>query len=89
MTTATRRTFRFVDWTLRLDQDDDAPPVTYVFRCLTLTEDDAECAAQSPASEDPTVPQDWAFDHMREHPEHTGYAEVIERPWVMWRGCPS
>lgn len=42
-----------------------------------------------PASEDPTVPQDWAFDHMREHPEHTGYAEVIERPWVMWRGCPS
>ncbi|WP_236240329.1 hypothetical protein [Streptomyces sp. CC228A] len=89
MTAAARRTFRFVDWTLRPDQDDDAPPLTYAFRCLALTEDDTECAARSPASWDPARPQDWAFMHMREHPEHTSYAEVIERPWVMWRGCPS
>ncbi|MFJ3933268.1 hypothetical protein [Streptomyces sp. NPDC090029] len=89
MTAATRRRFAFVDWTLRPDQDDDAPPTTYAFRCLTLSEDDTECAAMSPASEDPTEPQTWAFDHMREHPEHTGYIELIERPWVMWPGRPS
>ncbi|MDT0399961.1 DUF7848 domain-containing protein, partial [Streptomyces edwardsiae] len=67
MTTTARR-FAFVDWTLRPDQDDDAPPTTYAFRCLTLTEDDTECAATSPASPDPTEPQAWTFDHMREHP---------------------
>jgi hypothetical protein len=79
VTTATHRTFRFVDWTLRPDQDGDTPPMTYAFRCLALTEEDTECAAKSPASEDPTDPQTWAFDHMREHPEHTSYAEVIGR----------
>ncbi len=89
MTAAARRRFAFVDWTLCPDRDDDAPPTTYAFRCLTLTEDDTECAAMSPASVDPTEPQTWVFDHMREHPEHTGYAELIERPWVMWPGRPS
>ncbi|GAA3856197.1 hypothetical protein GCM10023084_07620 [Streptomyces lacrimifluminis] len=85
MTTTTRRTFRFVNWTLRPDQDDDAPPLMYGFRCLALTDDDTGCAAKSSLSKDPTEPQTWAFAHRREHPEHTSYAEVIERPWVMWR----
>ncbi|WP_405817289.1 hypothetical protein OG241_22450 [Streptomyces sp. NBC_01390] len=85
MTTATARLFRLVQWTLRPDQDDDAPPLTYAFRCLTLGDDDTNCGARSERSTDPINSQDWAFAHMREYPEHTSYAEVIERPWVMWR----
>ncbi|MGW7519953.1 DUF7848 domain-containing protein [Streptomyces sp. NPDC054796] len=84
-----RRKFAFFDWRLRPDQDDDAPPTTYTFRCLTLNDDDTECAAKSPASDDPTEPQTWAFAHMREFPEHTSYAEVTERPWAMWREGPT
>ncbi|ARP71919.1 hypothetical protein LK07_21545 [Streptomyces pluripotens] len=89
MSTPARGTFRFVNWTLRPDRDDDAPPVTYAFRCLTLTGNDTECEARSEPSTDPTEPQTWAFGHLREHPEHTSYAEVIERPWVMWREGPA
>ncbi|MFE9609067.1 hypothetical protein [Streptomyces sp. NPDC006012] len=89
MSALTRRNFAFFKWTLRPDRDDDAPPTTYVLRCLTLTGDDTACAAKSPSSENPGEPQKWAFDHLREHPEHTSYAEVIERPWVMWREGPA
>ncbi|MCX3061530.1 DUF7848 domain-containing protein [Streptomyces beihaiensis] len=81
----TPRTFGFVNWTLRPDLDDDAPPTLHSFRCLTLTENDTACAAASEPSADPAEQQSWAFDHMRRNPEHTSYAEVIERPWVMWR----
>ncbi len=80
------RTLALVRWTLKPDQDDDAPPLTYRFRCLTLKEDDSECGAESEAHADPSDAQAWAFQHLREHPEHTSYAEVMERPWVMWRG---
>ncbi|MDK1472257.1 hypothetical protein QNO07_02245 [Streptomyces sp. 549] len=89
MTTAARRVFRFVDWTLRPDQDDDAPPLTHRFRCLSLTDDDTECGAESDKHTDPLDAQAWTFEHLRANPEHTSYAEVIERPWVMWLGCPS
>lgn len=88
MTAAARRVFRFVQWTLRPDQDDDAPPLTYAFRCLTLNDDDTECAARSASSGDPAEPQAWAFGHLRDYPGHTSYTEVIERPWVMWREGP-
>ncbi|MBY8884043.1 hypothetical protein K7472_04190 [Streptomyces sp. PTM05] len=86
---APRRVFGFVEWTLRPDRDDDAPAVTYALRCLALREDDSECGERSQASADPCGPQEWAFGHLRENPEHTSYAEVIERPWVMWRGGPA
>jgi hypothetical protein len=89
VTTTARAVFRFVRWTLRPDEDDDAPPLTYAFRCLTLAEDDTECSATSAPSTDPAGPQKWTFDHLRSHPGHTSYAEVIERPWVMWRKGPS
>jgi len=85
VTAAAARLFRFVQWTLRPDQDDDASPLTYAFRCLALRDDDTECGARSEPGTDPVGSQDWAFAHLREHPEHTSYAEVIERPWVMWR----
>ncbi|GAA2984886.1 DUF7848 domain-containing protein [Streptomyces fulvorobeus] len=80
------RTLALVQWTLRPDRDDDAPPLTHRFRCLTLTDDDSECGAVSEPHTDPVDAQAWTFRHLRDHPEHTSYAEVIERPWVMWRG---
>ncbi|MFJ6568966.1 hypothetical protein ACIQNU_16220 [Streptomyces sp. NPDC091292] len=85
-------TYGYIRWLLRPDLDDDAPPHTYAFRCLTLIEgdgDDRECDAKSPVSTDPTEPQTWAFAHLRDHPDHTSYAEVTEHPWVMWRGGPA
>ncbi|CUW30642.1 DUF7848 domain-containing protein [Streptomyces reticuli] len=89
MSAPTLRTFRLANWTLRPDRDEDAPPTTYAFRCLALGGDGAACAAQSPPSEEPTEPQKTVFDHLREHPEHTSFAEIIERPWVMWLEGPA
>ena len=83
------RILRHVDWTIRPDQDDDAPPITYAFRCLTLDPNDMECGATSGHCGDPIDAQAWTFQHLGEHPEHTSYAELIERPWVMWRGGPA
>ncbi|MES9805380.1 hypothetical protein [Streptomyces cinereoruber] len=80
------RIFALVDWTLRPDRDDDAPPTTHRFRCLALHDDDTECGAESEPVTDPVRAQEWPFEHLREHPEHTGFAEIVERPWVMWRG---
>ncbi|MFF4168642.1 hypothetical protein [Streptomyces sp. NPDC001744] len=79
------RVLALVNWTLRADRDDDAPPVTYRFRCLTLNDDDTECGAEGEPVTDPGAAQDWTFAHLREHPEHTGYAGVVELPYVMWR----
>ncbi|MFF8728910.1 hypothetical protein ACF073_20770 [Streptomyces sp. NPDC015171] len=89
MSTQARRKFAFFNWTLRPDRDEDAPLTMYASRCLTLNDDDTECAKESPPSKDPTDPQGWTFGHMRTHPEHTSCAEVIERPWVMWRQGPT
>lgn len=86
---APRRVFGFVNWTLRPDLDDDAPPHTYAFRCLTLRDDDTECGAFSATTTDPGTAQRWTFTHLRDHPDHTSYAEVVERPWAMWRGGPA
>ncbi|WP_405793366.1 hypothetical protein [Streptomyces sp. NBC_01506] len=38
-----------------------------------------------PANVQPTTVemQTWVFAHLRAHPDHLSYAEVIERPWVM------
>jgi len=82
VTVPIRRTFRFAGWTLRPGHDTDGPPLWYAFRCLALNTDDTERAARSSPSNDPTEPQTWALAHLREHPGHTSYAEVIERPWV-------
>ncbi|MGW3558190.1 DUF7848 domain-containing protein [Streptomyces sp. NPDC000963] len=80
------RIFALADWTLRPDRDGDAPPTTHRFRCLALNDDDTECGAESEPVTDPVRAQEWPFEHLRAHPEHTGFAEIVERPWVMWRG---
>ncbi|RSS44243.1 hypothetical protein [Streptomyces sp. WAC08241] len=61
-------------------------PCAYRFRCLALDDDDTECGAESEPGTDPVRAQTWPFEHLRAHPEHTGFAEIVERPWVMWRG---
>lgn len=85
----THRTLGFVRWTIRPDRDIDAPPTTYAFRCLGEDENDKPCGAESTKSENFALARGWTFDHLREHPGHTSYAEVLQRPWVMWRGGPT
>ncbi|MFE5510187.1 hypothetical protein ACFQ9J_06140 [Streptomyces sp. NPDC056529] len=53
---------------------------------MALEEDDSECAAEGEPTATPEEAQAWPFAHMRGNPGHTSYAEIIERPWVMWRG---
>ncbi|WP_405796762.1 hypothetical protein [Streptomyces sp. NBC_01506] len=89
MTASSHRTLTFVNWRLQPNRDDDAAPTTYSFRCLTLNDDDTECAEKSALSTDPTEPQLWVFAHLRTHPDHLSYAEVIERPWVMRTEGPA
>ncbi|MFB7951833.1 MULTISPECIES: hypothetical protein [unclassified Streptomyces] len=83
------RRFRFVKWVLRPDAEPDAPPLTHRFRCIALDEGDDECGACSAAFTDPGRAQEWAFGHWRANPDHTGFAEVVERPWVMWMDGPA
>lgn len=80
----TRRTLG--RWTIRPHRDVDAPPTTYAFRCLTRDENGKPCGAESKESENFAVACDWTFDHMRERPNHIRYTEILQRPWVMWRG---
>ncbi|MGW2300983.1 DUF7848 domain-containing protein [Streptomyces sp. NPDC001809] len=80
------RTLALVHWALRPDRDEDAPPTTHRYKCLALEEDDSECAAEGEPTATPEEAQAWPFAHMRGNPGHTSYAEIIERPWVMWRG---
>ncbi|MER6098627.1 hypothetical protein ABT154_22790 [Streptomyces sp. NPDC001728] len=82
------RVLELINWTLRPDQDDDAPAMTHHFRCLAFTDDDGTipCGAEGDPITDLRTAQDWTFAHLRENPEHTSYVEVIERPYVMRRG---
>ncbi|MGW2182029.1 DUF7848 domain-containing protein [Streptomyces sp. NPDC001732] len=81
--------YRFVQWALRPDMEPDAPPAVHRFRCLALDDRDEECGARSAAFADVGEAQEWAFGHWRAHPEHTGFVEVVERPWVMWMDGPA
>jgi hypothetical protein len=85
----TRSVMRFVNWTLRPDMEPDAPPITHRFRCLGEAEDGTPCGAVSEASEDFTTARDWVFAHVREQPEHRSFAEVIDRPWLVYPSDPA
>ncbi|MFE5901111.1 hypothetical protein ACFQ67_27355 [Streptomyces sp. NPDC056488] len=80
------RLLGLINWTLRPDRDADAPETTHRFRCLTLKDDDTECGAEGKPVTDLKAAQDWTFAHLRENSGHTSFAEIVERPWVMWRG---
>lgn len=85
----TRRTFGYINWSLRPNREPDAPPTVFRFRCLTESEDSEPCGAESDESENFAVARDWTYGHMRAHPTHVSYAEVLVRPWVMWRLGPA
>jgi hypothetical protein len=70
----TRAVFRFEDVTLAPDQEPDAEWITFAMQC-------AVCEERSAASEETRPVQDWVFEHVREHPGHHSYREVITRPY--------
>lgn len=85
----TRQTWGFVNWTLRPNREPDAPLTRYKFRCVTEDENGEPCGAESDECENFAAARDWTYDHMRDHPDHVSYAEVVVRPWAMWRYGPA
>ncbi|WP_330174522.1 hypothetical protein OG875_13810 [Streptomyces sp. NBC_01498] len=83
-----RSRHRFFGWTITPNTEPDAPPTLHLFRCTTEDEQGNPCGAESPESEMFEVAQKWPFEHMKEVPEHTGYEQVLRRPWGMVRGDP-
>ncbi|MGW0861333.1 DUF7848 domain-containing protein [Streptomyces sp. NPDC002611] len=72
-----RAVLTHVLWTLSPDREPDAEPTTYAMQCAV----DGET---SPASEDPTEPQDWVLEHCGKNPSHHSFREIITRPWRTW-----
>ncbi|WP_455681796.1 DUF7848 domain-containing protein [Streptomyces violascens] len=88
-TAVVRQTFGYVNWTLRPNREPDAPPTRFKFRCLTEDESGKPCGTESKESENFAIARDWTFAHMQSHPTHVSYAEVVVRPWAMWRIGPT
>lgn len=80
--------WRFVDWTVTPDVEPDAPRTLHQFRCLAEGENGKPCGAQSELSEEFETARGWTFRHFKAHQDHTSYAQVIERPWIMRMGKP-
>ncbi|KUH38355.1 MULTISPECIES: hypothetical protein [Streptomyces] len=79
------RTYRLVRHRLAPHRDEGAPPLTHRFRCTALDGDGTKCGAESAAFGNAGDAQPWTFSHLRDHPGHTTFLEVIERPWVLLR----
>ncbi|MFM9368052.1 hypothetical protein [Streptomyces sp. Da 82-17] len=67
-------TYRFREYTIRPDDEPDAEPHTYAMQCAVCE------TSGSPSNESPD-PTSWAFEHVREYPEHLTYREIITRPY--------
>ncbi|GAA1160763.1 hypothetical protein GCM10009654_16390 [Streptomyces hebeiensis] len=74
----------FVDWTITPNRAGD-PPTLHTFRCAAESDDGKRCGAQSPTSELFETARGWTFSHVRDHPQHTDFTEVIQRPWTLLR----
>lgn len=84
----TRARFRFFNWTITPNTEPDAPATLHRFRCTTEDENGKPCGAESEASQDFHAAQGWAFEHMGAEPDHTGYEQILRRPWGMVQGKP-
>lgn len=70
----TRSVIRHVDWTIRADDSDDAPPPLYEMRCIS-------CGARSAPEEDGDDAQQWALEHSGRHPTHRTYRGIVTSAW--------
>ncbi|MQS06108.1 DUF7848 domain-containing protein [Streptomyces alkaliphilus] len=61
---------------METDETPGAPRVLHQLECTT-------CPAQSACHEQQVPALDWAFDHIKRHPDHRGYREVVTKFWRM------
>ncbi|GAA1161938.1 hypothetical protein GCM10009654_18170 [Streptomyces hebeiensis] len=80
--TALGRRHGFVDWTIAPNRTGE-PPTLHTFRCTAETGGGKRCGAESPTSDLFETARGWTFTHVRDHPEHTCYVEVTQRPWTL------
>lgn len=70
----TRASYRYRTYALVPDTEPDAEPHSYAAQC-------AVCEESGPRGEDAAEAQSWVIGHLRAHPEHFSYREVITRPY--------
>lgn len=77
-----RAVYRFRDFRIGPDHEQDAEPWTFAMQCV-------DCHSSSVAGEQVEDAQDWAKRHLRANPEHRKYREHVTRPYRaepgMWR----
>lgn len=74
------KTYRFREHTMQPDPVGE--PVLYAMSCKTRG-----CEAHSEVTDDPAKGSEWAADHFKANPDHTGYREVIQRGYRFWPGA--
>jgi hypothetical protein len=76
----TRATYRFREYTIAPDVDPDAEPVSFAAQC-------AVCDATGPQAESADDAHAWAFQHIRDHPEHLTYRSLVTLPYRVIPGA--
>jgi hypothetical protein len=69
----TRATYRFREFRLIPDTEPDAEPLTFALQC-------AVCEQSGEPGPDQGDAHGWATSHLKTHPEHYTYREIITRP---------
>ncbi|MBB0244772.1 hypothetical protein FNQ90_11815 [Streptomyces alkaliphilus] len=64
----------FQKHTIEPDHEPDAEPITFAAQY-------AVCEEVGPAGEDDETGTDWMLGHLRAHPEHLTYREIVTRPY--------
>ncbi|MCZ1006636.1 hypothetical protein [Streptomyces lydicus] len=66
-------TYRFREFQLIPDTENDAEPITYIVQC-------AVCEETGEPNKDQAAAHAWATGHLKANPEHCTYREFITRP---------
>jgi hypothetical protein len=69
-----RASYRFRNYTVRPDLSPDAEPVRHTAQCAVCQ----ECGPEAGSSDAAVA---WVVIHLKGHPEHLSYREIITRPY--------
>ncbi|MCE7082428.1 hypothetical protein [Streptomyces sp. ST2-7A] len=72
-----RTTLRFREYTIEPDREPDAEAIGFAGECAVCGE---RGPVGGPVQHGETVIS-WMLDHLRRHPEHLSYREIITRPY--------
>ncbi|WP_313956503.1 hypothetical protein [Streptomyces sp. SAJ15] len=71
---ARRATYRFREYTIGLDRRPQAEPHSFTMQC-------ADCGDHSAPHGSGEGGTEWAVAHLKAHPGHLAYREIITRPY--------